>query len=43
MLKIDKIDEFLRTTGEQLIDYSEESNSKFQAVRDQVFFAIIIK
>jgi len=37
MVKIDKLDDLLKSTGEQLIDYSDESNSKFLAIKDQVF------
>jgi hypothetical protein len=34
--KVERLDDLLKSTGEQLIDYNEESNSKFQAIRDQV-------
>ncbi len=36
MTKIEKLDDLLKTTGEQLIDYSDESNAKFSAIKDQV-------
>lgn len=36
MTKIEKLDDLLKTTGEQLIDYSDDSNSKFLAIKDQV-------
>lgn len=41
--KIEKLDDLLKSTGEQLIDYNEESNSKFQAIRDQVINYLKIK
>ena len=42
MNKIEKLDDLLKTTGEQLIDYSDESNAKFSAIKDQVFYLILI-
>ena len=34
--KLEKIDESLKDTGDKLIDFTEDSNSKFQAVKDQL-------
>ena len=34
--KLEKIDESLKDTGDTLIDFTEDSNSKFQAVKDQL-------
>ena len=34
--KLEKIDESLKDTEDKLIDFTEDSNSKFQAVKDQL-------
>lgn len=34
--KIDRLNEQLKITGENLIDYSENSNNQFQDIREQV-------
>jgi len=40
---MEKLDDLLKTAGEQLIDYSNDSNSKFSAVKDQVNLRCCIK
>jgi hypothetical protein len=42
MSKIEKLDDLLKTTGEQLIDYSDDSNSKFFAIKDHVSYLNLI-
>ena len=34
--KLEKIDESLKDTGDRLIDFTEDSTSKFQAVKEQL-------
>jgi hypothetical protein len=34
--KLERLDETLRNSGERLIEFSEECNSKFQTFREQV-------
>ena len=36
LAKLEKIDEALKDTGDKLIDFNEDTTSKFQAVKDQL-------
>ena len=40
--KIDRLNEQLKTTGERLIDYSNDSNNQFQEIREQVMINNLI-
>lgn len=36
--KIDRLNEQMKISGENLIEYSENSNSQFQDIREQVIY-----